>query len=546
MAQKTITKYIPFLVYGGLTLAVMAPLLMSGYILTLDMVFTPELRMPDQLSSSWLFHAMLYGLNVVIPSQILQKILLIGILLGSGLGMFWLARRVQKTVKTQNEFAYPGALLAGALYMINPFVYARFMAGQYAVLLGYALLPFVVRALLDFFSAPSLRRGLIVAAWTIAIGVVSVHTLGLIAIIALPMLIAFTWKFHAKVGYIKHVATFGAAGLALFLLASSYWLIPLITGDSSQGQAVQGFGASDQAAFATTGGNVFMQLLNVLGLQGFWAEAYNVFLLPQTRAAVWPFAVLLIWALIGFGIVWLWRAKRLLAIVFIASSVLAILIALFGVGNWLPGLAGFREPHKFIGVLALAFALFAGFGSAALLAKIKEKWDETACGVAAIFIAILPLLFAPTMFWGFNRQLVATNYPADWSTMNQQLNQDESVKRVLFLPWHLYINLPFAGRPIENPAEKFFDKPVIVSNELEFMNAAPTFPDAEKTKITKEILPNAPQQTNLGEQLRALGITHVLLTKRFDLASFDYLNNQQDLQLVNETENFKLYKVVNP
>ena len=140
----------PVLVYCLLALAVMLPLLLPGFILTLDMSFTPELRMPEYMSSSYLFHTALHYLNVILPADIIQKILLFSILLLSGLGMHFLVRHIQDAKDKGGEFALWGAHVAGAVYMINPFTYSRFMTGQYAVLLGYALLPFFVLSLLRF------------------------------------------------------------------------------------------------------------------------------------------------------------------------------------------------------------------------------------------------------------------------------------------------------------------------------------------------------------------------------------------------------------
>ena len=68
----------PILVYVFLALAVMLPLLLPGFILTLDMSFTPELRMPEHMSSSYLFHTALHYLNFVLPADVIQKLLLQG------------------------------------------------------------------------------------------------------------------------------------------------------------------------------------------------------------------------------------------------------------------------------------------------------------------------------------------------------------------------------------------------------------------------------------------------------------------------------------
>src|SRR6185437_8720706 len=50
--------------------------------------------------------------------------------------------------------ALPARLGAGLFYALNPFVFDRLYAGQLGLLLGYALLPFAVTALLDAATEP--------------------------------------------------------------------------------------------------------------------------------------------------------------------------------------------------------------------------------------------------------------------------------------------------------------------------------------------------------------------------------------------------------
>ena len=50
--------------------------------------------------------------------------------------------------------ALPARLGAGLFYAVNPFVFDRLYAGQLGLLLGYALLPFAVTALLDAAQEP--------------------------------------------------------------------------------------------------------------------------------------------------------------------------------------------------------------------------------------------------------------------------------------------------------------------------------------------------------------------------------------------------------
>ena len=67
----------------------------------------------------------------------------------------------------------PARLGAGLFYAVNPFVFDRLYAGQLGVLLGYALLPFALSALLDAAQEPH-RVGR-AACWAGATVMMSVH-----------------------------------------------------------------------------------------------------------------------------------------------------------------------------------------------------------------------------------------------------------------------------------------------------------------------------------------------------------------------------------
>lgn len=528
------------IIYGLIALAVLLPMLLPGYILTLDMVFTPELRMPDTVSSSYLFHAALHVLNFVLPGDVIQKMILFAILTLSGVGAHLLVRHIQTAKAAAGEFALWGAYIAGFLYMVNPYTYSRFMAGQYAVLLGYALLPFFVRAVLQFSAVPTLRRSLVASGWLVGIGIVSLHTLALAAILGTVALTVCAWRCWVHGRIVWKTITYGLAGIGAFVAASSYWLFPLLTGRSLQGQAAAGFNAGDQAAFATLGGDWLGKLGNILQLQGFWAEGQNLYLLPGEQLPVWPVVVLLFWTLIVAGLAWLWRHYRPMALIFVGAAAVAITLAITGLPSNVPLLAGLREPHKLVGVLALAYAVLAGLGAAAILERLKH--NTAAFNGALIFVLLTPVLLTPTMFWGFAGQLSPRQYPGDWHVINQELNRDTNDFQVLSLPWHQYMHYPFAGRIIANPTETFFDKPVIVSNQLEFNEASPTFPDDTKRLLSEQIIPAAENDPEFGHKISELNIKYVLLIKTYDYQEYEYLDGRSDLWLLAETENIKLYR----
>ena len=525
------------LFYTVLVLAVMLPLLVPGFILTLDMVFVPHPPLPDDITSSYLFHAALHFLSYIVPGDVLQKALLFGILLLAGIGTHKLVKNLQ--AQTVPPVVGWGAYFAGVFYMVNPFVYGRFMAGQYAVLLGYALLPFFFLALLKFLAQPTRAGITILTGCALAISIVSIHTLGLLAIVVLVASSAALWRRRQEKRYILDVIKLGVSGCIGLILLSGYWLVPTLLGTNSIAESVDSFSVIDRQAFATDGG-----LLNVLALQGFWVEAQGLFTLPGEPlplSGVWQ---LLLFAIIATGVVSLWRQQRALAVTLGVVGGVAVVLAVGGPLNQLlttfvPLFAGYREPHKFIALLALAYAVFAAFGVTAIISKIRPRSWGRYCGA---ILPTLPILVTPTMLWGFNGQLKSVQYPADWYVINARLSHVQKKEKVLFLPWHLYMKFDFNGRIVANPASKFFDATIVGSNDPEFAGLVPRS-DPTQTGLSDEILPRAKAGTHMGATLERLGIHYVLLAKEVDYEDYVYLDRQTDLRLVTETPNLKLYRV---
>src|SRR5687768_5192124 len=75
-----------YLPYGVAVLAIMAPLLLPGYIFALDMVLTPTMPAPTHIAPNYLAQLALHYASLAIPAEAIQKILLAIILLGAGMG----------------------------------------------------------------------------------------------------------------------------------------------------------------------------------------------------------------------------------------------------------------------------------------------------------------------------------------------------------------------------------------------------------------------------------------------------------------------------
>lgn len=547
-APKMIKKYYekaPWMMFGVFTLLallILWPLLGRGFILTLDMVFTPELRMPLSTGSSFLLQALLHSLNFVLPSDVIEKLVMFAILYLSGAGMYQL---FSYTYEIQDTYQKIGAYFAGLIYMVNPFTYDRFMAGQYNLLLGYAILPWFTRALLIFFSDPNWRATVVVATWASISGIVSIHSVGFMLILAAVLMGVHLWKNRTENVYLHKVWKLGLMGVILFLLASSYWLAPLVLGHSNQATALNSFGIGDQSAFATLGSDWFWRAINVLRLQGFWLEVRHMYFQPQYTVPLWWLLSLFIWALVVLGIVTIWLSRqRTIIACFGISAAIATFLAMGLFNSWLaaniPLFAGYREPEKFVALVALCIVMFMSYGVATTARYVYSQGGVKFLIGACFILFLLPVVWTPTIWWGFNKQLSPVRYPADWFIVNRQLNADHQHYQTLFLPWHLYMYFGFAGRIIANPAPAFFDKPVIVSDNPEYRGSSRANSTYAKRTIDL-LLPTANVHNSLGAQLAKLNIKYIILDKDDDFSKYAYLHRQLDLKPIANDGTLEVY-----
>jgi hypothetical protein len=280
-------------------------------------------------------------------------------------------------------------------------------------------------------------------------------------------------------------------------------------------------------------------------LQGFWAEDNNLFLLPQQKTILWGLMSIAILGLVVSGAVQLWRRSLPLAVFFIAGGILAIVLALgviSSLANNVSLLAGLREPHKLVGLLALSYSVFMAFGIHAFLEWMREKGD-TAYSIAAVVILLMPLLFMRVMFWGFAGQLVPRHYPADWLSVNQRLSQDQASFETLFLPWYQYMSFNFSGRIIANPAAQFFDKPVLASTDPELQGATSGQQDAKHRALDRIIAGDSSSDfsTSLTEQ----NIKYVILAKELDYDKYQSLLQQPNLKPIVDSPTMTLFENMN-
>lgn len=549
--KTTITKlrniYIdtPVWVYIGVSLLILGPLLLPGFVLTLDMVFTPRLRLPPDVTSSYLLQILLYVLDWLLPADIIQKLLLISILTLTGLGGFRLAQQFGVEEKT-------ALYTAGLFYMVNPYTYARFIAGQYYLLFGYALLPWFVRAIVRFALQPAWRTALRVVVWATAISIVSIHSVLPALIVAILVWGGYGWRWRRDRQRLLGLVKYSLAIVGILVLAASYWLVPVVTGSGAQAQLIGNFTDDDREAFATSGSTTAARIGNVVRLQGFWAERYGLFVLPQDvwPAAMWTLFIVLLLGLVLAGVWTLWRQKRRAELVLLSTIMVIGVLLAAGIGiDELSGrislLEGYREPHKLAMLTALSYAMLAAISVAAALRLVARRKWETVGGVSALVALALPFLVTPSYLWAARGQLQAVQYPASWYAVNDKLNADPSTYKSVFLPWHMYMYTNFAGRLIANPAPKFFDKPMLVSGDPEFGGAAYDKPTLENRRIGQALRgarDDIGSDADLVATLTDVRVRYVLLAKDSDYEAYGYLDNQPGLRLIADYPEIRLYR----
>lgn len=164
--------------------------------------------------------------------------------------------------------------------------------------------------------------------------------------------------------------------------------------------------------------------------------------------------------------------------------------------------------------------------------------------IIIIISLITPLIYSFTFFNGFAGQIKPTDYPVDWYEANQFLDNDSQDFKILFFPWHGYMDFKWVNntdKRIANPARYFFNKEVISGTTVE-IGEIYRQDNAPDQLYIDNLLNDRKNITNFGELVSILNVKYILLTKESDYMKYLFLFRQDDLELVKETENLYVFK----
>ena len=528
-----------------LALVILGPLLSPGYILTLDstIAFNQDpfahlfglTSLPTSVfaatdNSAPLVLLMQLG-GKIVPLWVVQKIVLFLILFLAGVG----AARLP-------FLAGVGRYYAGVFYVLNPFAYVRLLSGQWGFLLGYALIPFAVKAFIEFLERPNARGGVRLALLITLVGLSQVHTLFLLALACLVFLVVWVVRHRASMEYQSLLRPLGVT-LVVFLLINLYWLIPTIIDLSAKETVVQRLAEGDPTVYGSNAISSFGLYFDVASLHGFWRTGY---LFTPDYLPVWWLPFVLIFFLSVYGFIAQLRSRTVgwLVLSLGALGILTFVLAL-GAAREVPGAEVFRDSHKFSALLALSYAYLGGLGLqgvARLSIWPPIAWKSRGWRMLVLAAPFLPLVYTFPML-GLAGQVRPVDFPSDWYQVRETLRADKDDYNILFLPWHMYMTyswLPNREKTLANPARYFFGSNVIAGDNIEF--DVPTQSVNPVSRYVELLLSNAEQVDNLGELLALLNVRYVILAHESDYETYVFLRDQRDLEALVEGKRITLYR----
>lgn len=519
------------------------PTFQKGYIFLLDWTVRPDVSLAD---IDWKINSVVtiiyYILASIFSFGIFQRIYLFAIIFFLGLAGFRLAK------STNNIFA---RYFAGIFLIFNPFIYARLIE-QPGIALGSLFFFWFLIYFLEYLEEEGKSDKKILLS-SIFAGLAIASFAHSVFFVAISIVIFLFFKYLKDKDWQSCLITFLIIfNIVIFL--NYNWLFSFAAGNNNGAGGVQSFSISDAEAFRTKeiiGESVYP---TVLALQGYWGEYEDRFV-SITENPTWFLAFLLIFLLSIFGFLKLWKSNifaKSLLILFAIAYVLAVGVAspifkplaLF-LYEHVPLYIGLREPQKWVVVLVFVYAYFGSWGIKFLWDTKKLEGYRLEIGILAI---LLPIIFSFSMIKGMHEHFAPHEFPVEWQEAKAYLDNNSSANKILFLPWHLYMEFNFAGKNVVTPAKGFFGKNIIQGNNTETGKVYSHSLDPQTLTIEKYVLKKGSGDeenyyASFSEDMKKMGIQTVMLAKTEDWHDYAWLD-RINVQKVLENNKLIIYKIL--
>ena len=441
----------------------------------------------------------------IAPAGIVQKLVLLSIFVLACSGAAALLER-------ESWFA---RLAAGIFYAWNPFVAERLLIGQWALLLGYAGLPWALRAIVAGPLASWRGAGrLCLALAPAAIGGFAATTIS--ALLVLPATVL------APGGPARRRISSAVTALAVLAVASLPWLIPsMLRAVSADPAGIAAFAARADTPFGSFGslmmlGGIWNAQTVPAGYGGWWTALW----LALVLAAAWGY--------VAFGL----RQHRWPGLTFAAVAGLAIAsvgvtaagreLLRAAIGLW-PGFAVLWDAQQFVAPLALAEAVGAGLlvtwaarahvthpGRAAVAGEGEHHQPRAGRPglMIAVALVLAPVLLLPGLAWGAAGRLRPAGYPAALLEAAQMIDHSRAQGAALLLPWAAYRRPAWnGGRAVLDPWPRLVSRQVIWNTGPQVGDVMLAPDDPAGRRLDRVIFTNGP----LTAAFAAAGVRFVIV-----------------------------------
>lgn len=491
--MSTWRRWLPSAWSVALALLLLGPALGPGYVLNYDMVWVPDLALradflglASGLPRSVPSDAVVSMLDEVLPGALLQKVVLLSCLVGGGLG----------AVRLAPPESVVGRLVAVSVYQWNPFVVERLLIGHWPVLVGYAVLPWVIVAARRWRTDTTMPVGLLVL---VPLGSLSASAGLATAIVLAAFVVGRQLRRNALV-------------LGLVVAANAPWLVSGLLHASAATTD-----ASGAEVFALHRDGVLPGPVAALGLGGIWNA--EVVLPSRDGVLAWlSLAFVVGLALLGAR-AWARRVSRrdvvAFAVCWFVGWGLAVLTwAAPGPVSWLvaqvPGAGLIRDGARMLALCAPLLVALVAQGAAQLWSRLPAATGPRRSVVAAI--VVLPVTLLPDAALGLSGRLEPTQFPASYAQARTVV-ADESLADagdLLALPLSSYRQPAWNDRhKVLDPIGRYFTPDYVASDEL-FVSGTEIAGEDPRVAAVAEAL-GAPTPTERAGELAKLGIGVVVV-----------------------------------
>lgn len=456
--RGAVPRWLPdALLAGALALLVLGPLLPGrGLVLAGDMVFVPDQPWKDAWtggdggvpravpSDAWVS-----ALTTVVPGDVLQRVVLVAILVGAATGVSRLTW----------SLPFMARAAAAVLFVWNPYVHERLAIGHWALLCGYAALPWAAEAVVrlrEQSDVAARRRAWAVLVTALAVAGWSSPTGG--------VMVAATAACLA----VGHLALVGRT-LAVSLAVNLPWMVPAF-GNGADQLAPDVFGVE---AFSARADTPFGVVGSVLTFGGIWKES----IVPAERGDLLLAGIGgLVVALAVWGL-WVGRRERVLptgpaALLSCGALALALAGALTGLRpavDWIvlevPGGGLLRDGQKWVAPWALVASVGLGLAVARLAALSRSHGPGGSAWLVAVVLA--PVAALPSLALGLGGFLQADRFPDDWDEVRHEMeSHDLADEQVVVLPFSTYRRFDWTPRTVLDPAPRYFPGRMVTEDAL--------------------------------------------------------------------------------